>query len=120
MQIAAEQKVLFARLAPDDKESVATWEARVLLPKGTYRFSARVACDQPIFRGPDCPVALKIWGGVDQQFESNRSDPQHLDFMESFTIRSQDAEEILIQCQAQSKEVSLGFQFESLVLRRLE
>ena len=40
--------------------------------------------------------------------------------MESFTIRSEDAEEILIQCQAQSKEVSLGLQFDSLVLGRLE
>src|SRR5207237_5618451 len=42
IQIAAEQKVLFATLSPGDKESVATWEARVLVPKGIYRFSARV------------------------------------------------------------------------------
>ena len=119
---ASGEKVLLAQLEPSDQEAIATWEARVLLPKGSYRFSATVACDQPIFRGPDCPVRLKVCGGVDQQFESDRNDPQHLDVQQGFAIQSgaSGGEEILIQCQVQSKELSVGFEFGAMVLRRVE
>ena len=40
--------------------------------------------------------------------------------MEGFVIRSEDAEQILIQCQAQAKEVSLGLEFGSLTLSKVE
>jgi hypothetical protein len=112
--------LLLARLEPGEKEAAGNWETRLLLPKGAYRFSTRVMCDQPIFRGPDCPVSLKVWGGMDQQFESNRADPQHLDLVQIFAIQSTEPEEILIQCQAQSKEISLGFQWGPFVLTWLE
>ena len=107
-----------ARLEPAEKAAVATWEARVVVPKGEYRFSATVACDQWIFRGPNCPVTIKLWGGQEQQFESNRLDAQHLEMAQSFSIHSQEPEEILIQCQARSSEMNLEFQFASLLLSK--
>src|SRR5439155_18173714 len=109
------------RLEPEnDSEAVATWEAGVLLPKGTYRFSTAASCDQRIFRGAEWPVALKLWGGEDQQFESNRMDAQHVELTQSFAIRSEAPEEILIQCQARSREMNLAFQFGALTLMRIE
>jgi len=116
---SAEGLMLRTRLEPDEKAAVGTWEARVLVPKGIYRFSSRVACDQKIFRGPNCPVSLNIWGGQDQQFESARNDAQHLELAQSFSINSEEPEEILIQCQAQSREMNLEFQFGPLILTRV-
>ena len=116
-----QSSILRMRLEPGSgDEAVATWEARVLLPKGAYRFSTTVSCDQKIFRGAEWPVALKIWGGADQQFEGERKDPQHVALAESFTITSEASEEILIQCQARSREINLTFQFDSLILSRTD
>ena len=92
----------------------------MLLPKGAYRFSTTVSCDQKIFRGAEWPVALKIWGGADQQFEGDRTDVQHVTLAQSFAIMSEAPEEILIQCQARSREINLTFQFDSLILRRTD
>ena len=104
----------------EDKVEQVLTEARVLLPKGTYRFSTAVSCDQRIFRGPDWPVSLKLWAGEEQQFESNRTDPQHADLAQTFSITSEAPEEILIQCQARSREINLTFQFDSLILSRTD
>ncbi len=115
------RSVLVARLEPTDKDSIATWEARVLLPQGVYRISGSVSCDQAIFRGPESPVSLKIWGGDGHQFESNRSDAQHLDLQQVFTIPPGKPEEILIQCQSQTREkAAVALQFGSLFLSRVE
>jgi hypothetical protein len=113
--------MLEVRLEPRTEEAaVATWEARVLLPKGAYRFATTVACEENIFRGADWPVELKIWGGSEQQSESSRTDAQHVELSQTFSITSDAAEEILIQCQARSREMNLLFQFGSLVLTRIE
>ena len=112
---------LSMRLEPDNgNEAVATWEARVPLPKGVYRFCTTVSCDQRIFRGAEWPVALKIWGGADQQLESERKDPQQVELLQSFAITSEASEEILIQCQARSREANLRFQFAAPTLMRVE
>ena len=90
------------------------------LPKGVYRFCTTVSCDQRIFRGAEWPVALKIWGGADQQFEGESKDPQQVELLQSFAITSEASEEILIQCQARSREANLRFQFAAPTLMRVE
>ena len=92
----------------------------MLLPKGLYHFSTSVACDQRIFRGPNCPISIKLWGGEEQAFESERKDAQHLDLTQTFLIPSETPEEILIQCQAHSSDSPLEFDFTNLALLRLE
>jgi hypothetical protein len=111
---------LRARFDASEHQAVATWEARVVLPRGTYRFSTAVTCDQAIFRGPNCPVTIKLWGGADEQFESNRQDTRRVDLAQSFSITSDTPEEVLIQCQVQSHEAALEFQFGSLTLSRIQ
>jgi len=73
-----------------------------------------------LFAAQNGAVALKIWGGADQQFEGERKDPQHVELAQSFTIASEAPEEILIQCQARSRETNLMFQFDSLILSRTD
>ena len=90
------------------------------LPKGVYRFCTTVPCDQRIFRGAEWPVTPKIWGGADQQFEGERKDPQQVELLQSFAITSEASEEILIQCQARSREANLRFQFAAPTLMRVE
>ena len=103
-----------------EAELIATWEARVLLPKGANRFSTTVSCDQKIFRGAEWPVAVKILGGWTSSFEGERKDPQHVKLAQSFAIMSEALEEILIQCQARSREANLMFQFAALTLMRVQ
>ena len=91
----------------------------MLLPKGQYRFSASASCDQSVFRGPSWPVTVKIWGGLDQQIDSARRNPQHVDLAQDFVIQS-GPEEVLIQCQVQSREMNAAFVFSSLALARIE
>jgi len=112
--------VLQARLEPGEKPSVATWEARLLLPRGHYRVSFCVKADEAIFRGPDSPVAIKVWGGEDTGFESVRKDRQNADLARSFAINSNDPEDVLIQCQASSAEVPVTFEFSAFILKRVE
>ena len=60
------------------------------------------------------------FGRVDQQFEGERKDPQHVKLAQSFAIISEALEEILIQCQARSREANLRFQFAAPTLMRVE
>lgn len=113
-------KIFVVRLQPQDKPAVAEWETRVLLPKGEYRVEARITADQGIFRGPDSPATLKLWGGEQLQFESLRQDPQHLRLRRTFKISSEGPEEILIQCQFQSAEEAVTFQVAPLRIMRIE
>lgn len=112
--------VLQARLEPGEKLSRATWEARLLLSRGHYRVSFCVKADEAIFRGPDSPVAIKVWGGEDTGFESVRKDSQNTDLTRSFVINSKEPEDVLIQCQASSAEVPVTFEFSALILKRVE
>jgi spore coat protein H len=112
--------ILQVRLEPLDKPAVAMWELRALLPKGQYRVSARVAAEQPIFRGAECPVTLKLWGGQDLQSESLRKDAENLDLTRTFLIASDRPEEILLQCEVQSAEEPVVFQLGSVILTRIE
>ena len=91
----------------------------MLLPKGEYRFSTIVSCDQRVFRGAHVPVQIKLWGGEERDFESTRLDAQHLELAQGFAIVSEVPEEILIQCQAQSHDMNVDFEFGSLQLRWL-
>ena len=42
------------------------------------------------------------FGRVDQQFEGERKDPQHVKLAQSFAIMSEALEEILIQCRREA------------------
>ena len=75
---------------------------------------------QRIFRGAKWSVAVKILGGWTSSSNSERKDPQHIDLAQSFAIMSEASEEILIQCQARSREANLMFQFAALTLMRVQ
>ena len=60
------------------------------------------------------------FGRLDQQFEGERKDPQHVELAQSFAIISETSEETLIQCQARSREANLMFQFAALTLMRVQ
>jgi hypothetical protein len=118
--VATGVNVLQARLAAGDKSAVATWQTRVLLPKGRYLIAASVSCDQPVFRGPTSPVAIKLWGGVEVQTESNRRDAQHLDLLCAFAITSDIPEDLVLQCQFTGAEGAVTFQLAPVTLMRGE
>ena len=63
---------------------------------------------------------MKILGGWTSSFEGERKDPQHVKLAQSFAIMSEASEEILIQCQARSREANLMFQFAALTLMRVQ
>lgn len=98
----------------------AVWETRVLLPAGQYRILARIAADQPVFRGPDLPIVVKLWGGRDLQFESTREDAQHLAVAHTFELTSEAPEEVLVQFKLQSSGDPIVFDVGPVRLLRVE
>lgn len=70
---------------------------RILLGRGVYRVSISVACDQPIFRGPNRPVEVRLWGGSEPESETVRPDAQRLELIRSFQIDSDPPEPVLVQ-----------------------
>lgn len=101
-----------------DQATLARWEKSVLLAPGTYRFSAKVTVDQPVFRGPRPPVALRIWGVSEVQLETNRPDPQAMEFQCTFEVSPENAGEYLLQCEARGKETSVSYGFGETQLSR--
>jgi hypothetical protein len=95
------------------------WEGRLLLSKGTYLIVARVASNEPVFRGPKASVGVKVWGGADLGAETIRIDPQHLDLLHPLRIDALQ-EEILLQCQLQSAAQTLAYEVGPVVIKRLE
>jgi hypothetical protein len=107
------------RFGSSGKAALAHWEKPVLLPAGTYRFSARVTADQPVFRGPQPPVMLRIWGLRDVQLETTRSSPQTMEFQCVFEVSSNTGGEYLLQCEARGKETTVTYAFCSVQLLKL-
>jgi len=110
--------VLRSRFDNLEKSSVATWEARLLLPKGAYLIVARTASDEPVFRGPNPPAGLKLWGGVDLGAQTVRIGAQHLDLLHPFRIEA-DQEEVLLQIQLRSSGQPVTFEVSPVIIRRL-
>jgi len=108
---SAGQMVLQVRVSANESGTMARWEKPVLLTAGTYRFSAKVTADQPVFRGPKPPVALRIWGVDNAQMESSRPDAQTMEFQCTFEVTIENAREYLLQCEARSKESSVTYRF---------
>jgi len=101
--------VLEVRFGSGGKSALTRWEKPVLLRAGTYRFSAKVTADQPVFRGPKPPVALRIWGLNDMQLETTRPDPQTMEFQCTFEVSVENAGEYLLQCEARASEASVTY-----------
>jgi hypothetical protein len=99
------------RFGSGGKSALARWEKPVLLTAGTYRFSAKVTADQPVFRGPSPAVALRIWGVSDIQMESTRPEPQTMEFQCTFEVSLENAGEFLLQCEAWGKEQTVTYRF---------
>jgi hypothetical protein len=108
------------RFGSGGKAALARWEKPVLLTAGAYRFSTKVTADQPVFRGPSPPVALRIWGLNDMQLETTRPSPQTMEFQCAFTVSPENAGEHLLQCEARGKEASVTYRFGPVTVSRLE
>jgi hypothetical protein len=116
---SAGQAMLQVRVSAGEEGNIARWEKPVLLVTGTYRFSANVLADQPVFRGPKPPVALRIWGVDDAQMESYRPDAQTMEFQSTFEVSLENAGEYLLQCEARAGEFSVTYRFGKIELIRL-
>jgi spore coat protein H len=101
-------------------ETFATWQGRVLLPQGVYRVSGRVSTDQPTFRGPACPVTLRIYGLEDVQLETATKDARHAEMTCVFVMPHASPEEAVIQWRAQSTAQRQSYTFDTLTLTRLQ
>lgn len=91
------------------------WQSRVLLPVGTYIISTHVKAAGPVFRGPQNPVSLKLFGRDDLQMETIRRDSQTVELRSSFEVFSR-AEESLIECHASGSRSAESFSFDSFSL----
>lgn len=117
---SAGNPVLQLRVSASEKGTIARWEKAVLLTAGTYRFSAKVTADQPVFRGPIPPVSLRIWGLSEVQMDTSRPDPQTMEFQSTFEVSLENAGEYLLQCDARSKELSVVYRFVEVELKRTQ
>jgi len=111
---AAGEPALEVRMSSSDKGALARWEKPVLLAAGMYRFSAKVTADQPVFRGPKPPVALRIWGVNEMQMETARPNPQTMEFQCTFEVSLENAGEYSLQCGAKGTETSVSYRFASV------
>ena len=117
---AAGEPVLQVRVSATETGTTARWEKPVVLTAGTYRFSAKVIADQPVFRGPQSPVALRIWGLSEVQMDTSRPDAQTMAFQSTFEVRPENAGEYLIQCEARARESSITYRFGKVELVRAQ
>ena len=78
---------------------------------GTYRFSANVFADQPVFRGPTPPVSLRIWGVPGAQMESSRPDAQTMQLQSTFEVGQDTEGEYLLQCEVKAADFTVTYQF---------
>ncbi len=115
---SAGNPVLQVRVSASEKGTIARWEKAVLLAAGTYRFSAKVTADQPVFRGPSPPVSLRIWGVQEVQMETSRIDPKIMELHSIFGVPPENAGEHLLQCEAGARESSTTYRFQDVELRR--
>jgi hypothetical protein len=116
--VKAPEVVFKTHLSPGSKPSVALWETRAPLEQGVYQLSAAVSAEYPIFRGPNPPAELKLWGGQELQDETVRKSAQSLQMIRTFAIHS--PEEIVIQLIARASEDDLELDFHPPILTRLE
>jgi hypothetical protein len=116
----AGEPALQVRVSSSDKATLARFEKPVLLTAGTYRFSARVTADQPVFRGPKPSVALRIWEVNEVQLETSRPDPQTMEFHCTFEVSLENAGEHLLQCEARGKEASVTYRFGAVQLVKVQ
>jgi len=86
----------------------------------TFRVSARVSVDREVFRGPDCPVALKLWGKTDVQSETARADARTVELRCTFEVAPGSEGEHIIECEGRGIESSVTYQFNSIQLNRLQ
>jgi hypothetical protein len=108
------------RIGSGGKSALARWEKSVFLNAGTYRLWAKVTADQPVFRGPSPPVALRIWGLSDMQMETTRPDPRTMEFQCSFEVSLENVGEYLLQCEARGKDASVTYRFDQILLVKAE
>ena len=113
-------QTLQTRLGGGGERTMARWQSVVLLQSGTYRFSAKVTADQPVFRGPTPPVALRVWAMSDVQLETRRSTRETMDLQCVFKVQPGNHGEYVLQCEAKGLDVPVTYRFESVVLARLE
>ncbi len=113
-------QILRVQFKGGDKSALARWQTRVLLSTGTYQISAKVSADQSVFRGPACPVSLRIWGMNEVQAEMIRSDPRVVEMRSAFEVAPANQGDYLIQCEAHGTETSVSYQFSSITLTRLQ
>jgi len=101
-----------------EKSVVGLWQARVLLEPGLYETSTRVRADQAIFRGPVCPVTLKLWGIQDLQMTTVRTDATTVQLGCGYQVTVDTAGEHVIECEARGAETSAVYEFGSVRLER--
>jgi hypothetical protein len=106
------------RFGSGGKSAVARWEKLVQLTAGTYRFSAKVLADEPVFRGPSPPLGLKIWGLTDVRLETTRPDRQTMELRCTFEVSMEKAGEYVLQCEARARESSVTYRFTDVLLAR--
>ena len=116
---SAGECVLETHLGTGERAAVARWQKPVLLPRGVYRFSARVSAEQGVFRGPTSPVVLRIWGMNEVALETTRTDARTLELQCVFDAGPEDAGEYLLQCEARGTQTSVAYRFDSLRLARM-
>lgn len=115
---APDGHVLQVRVSAYDKGTVARWEKPVHLVAGTYRLSVKVTADQPVFRGPNPSVSLRVWGMDEVQMESSRIDPQTMELTAGFDVTPAKAGECLLQCVSRSRDSSIIYRFKTVQLTR--
>jgi hypothetical protein len=116
---SAGEPSLEVRISSSGKATLARFEKSVLLTAGTYRFSATVKADQPVFRGPKPSVALRIWGVNEMQMETARPDPQTMEFQCTFEVGLENVGEYLLQCEARGKGAAVTYNLASIILAHL-
>jgi hypothetical protein len=116
---SAGEPSLEVRISSSGKATLARFEKSVLLTAGTYRFSATVKADQPVFRVPKPSVALRIWGVNEMQMETTRTDPRTMEFQCTFEVSLENVGEYLLQCHARGTEASVNYRIGSVRLKRV-
>jgi hypothetical protein len=112
-------QMLVVQTGGEGEKMSARWQSLVLLKSGTYRFSASVTADQPVFRGPTASAVLRVWGLSDVHLETRRTTRERMEFQCVFTVQPGLEGEYVLHCECGGLEVTVAYRFESVVLARL-